>query len=131
MPFGWPSGQRDGAIAEYSSARPAPSPGGGHTPGHVLAGLLVQALGLLAERHRYGPRLLDRAGLIGQPARSAWKRARQPPHLPPGRSAAQRPSPAPAAARGPRARLLTQADQLAGAVQIRRVRRDPILVPTP
>src|SRR6266508_6684146 len=74
MPFGWPSGQRDGAIAEYSSARPAPSPGGGHTPGHVLAGLLVQALGLLAERHRYGPRLLDRAGLIGQPARSEERR---------------------------------------------------------
>jgi hypothetical protein len=41
--------------------------GGGHTPGHVFAALLAQALGPLAERHRHGTRLVDRAGLIGQP----------------------------------------------------------------
>ncbi len=44
-----------------------PSLDGGHTPGHVFAALLAQALGPLAERHRHGPRLVDRAGLIGQP----------------------------------------------------------------
>ena len=44
-----------------------PSLGGGHTPGHVFAALLAQALGSLTELHRHGPRLVDRAGLIGQP----------------------------------------------------------------
>jgi hypothetical protein len=44
-----------------------PSLGGGHTPGHVFAALLAQALGPLAECHRHGPRLVDRASLIGQP----------------------------------------------------------------
>jgi hypothetical protein len=44
-----------------------PSLGGGHTPGHVFAALLAQALGPLAECHRHGPRLVDRANLIGQP----------------------------------------------------------------